>query len=110
MVCQKLKILFLEPSNTSANFNLGLLLAEKGKTAEAEDRAGALAVLNQQVRQQATNQDIYFLLGDLYEKSGQPSNAKKIYQQALADQKLPAAAKPGFAARLRDVGGPARKR
>ena len=64
---------------------------------------GALAVLKQQVKQQATNQDIYLLLGELYEKSGQPGKAKKIYQQALADQNLPAAAKPRFGAKLQNL-------
>jgi hypothetical protein len=50
------------------------------------------------------------LLGELYEKSGQPGRAQKIYQQALADQNLPAAAKPQFGAKLQNVSGETGKR
>ena len=78
-------------------------------TRKASD-AGALAVLNQQVKQQATNPEIYLLLGELYEKSGQPAKARKVYQQALADQNLPAAAKTRFGDKLQALSARSEKR
>jgi Tfp pilus assembly protein PilF len=61
----------------------------------------ATEILNRQVQQKTTAPDIYFLLGELYEKSGRQEAAKKVYQQALTDEGLPKTVRPDFAAKLR---------
>ncbi|MBI4644659.1 MAG: hypothetical protein HY743_13250 [Deltaproteobacteria bacterium] len=53
------------------------------------------------MRQNAASADIYFLLGDLYEKMAKPEAAKKIYRQALADAGLPPGVKNHFQTELR---------
>ncbi len=64
----------LRPQDPKYAFTLAYFLNQKG------DRTGALDVLNQQVKQQAANPDIYLLLGELYEQSGQTGKAKQVYQ------------------------------
>jgi tetratricopeptide (TPR) repeat protein len=85
----------LQPLNPKYAFTLAFYLRHQG------DVRGAIEVLNRQVQQKRTTPDIYFLLGELYEKSGQPEAAKKVYQQALADEGLPKDVKSHFETKLR---------
>ena len=94
----------LRPQEPQYAFTLAYFLNQKG------ERASALAVLDQQVQQEAANAEIYLLLGGLYEQSGQPGKARKVYQQALADQNLPAAAKTRFGDKLQALNARSEKR
>ena len=87
----------LRPQDPKYAFTLAYFLNQQG------DRTGALNVLNQQVKQQAANPDIYLLLGELYEQSGQTGKAKQVYQTAIADQNLPPAARPRFEGKLQGL-------
>jgi Tfp pilus assembly protein PilF len=84
----------LQPLNPKYAFTLAFYLRQQG------DVRGAIEVLNRQVQQKKTTPDIYFLLGELYEKTDQPEAAKKVYQQALADEGLPKGVKYNFKTRL----------
>lgn len=89
------RALALQPLNPKYAFSLAFYLRRQG------DARGAVEVLNRQVQQKRTTPDIYFLLGELYEKMDQPAAAKKVYQQALADEGLPKNVRPNFATKLR---------
>jgi predicted negative regulator of RcsB-dependent stress response len=52
------------------------------------------------MRQKAANAEVYSLLGDIYEKTGKPAAAKKVYRQALADAGMPPGVKQHFQAKL----------
>ncbi len=60
----------LRPQDAKYAFTLAYFLNQKG------DRAGALTVLSQQVQQQSANPQVYLLLGELYEKSSQPTKSQ----------------------------------
>ncbi len=93
----------LRPFDPKYAFTLSYYLNQQG------DQTGALTVLNQQVQQKAANSEVYFLLGEIHEKSGQPEKAQQVYEQALSDPKLSPAAKLRFGARLQALrAGPAK--
>ena len=85
----------LQPLNPKYAFTLAFYLRHQGDIREA------IEVLNKQVQQKRTTPDIYFLLGELYEKTGQPEAAQKVYQQALGDEGLLKTVRPNFATKLR---------
>jgi Flp pilus assembly protein TadD len=82
------------PQDPKYAFTLAYFLNQQG------DLTGALTVLNQQVQLKTANPDVYFLLGELYESSGQPAKARQVYEQAFSDYRLPPAARPRFGAKL----------
>jgi tetratricopeptide (TPR) repeat protein len=85
----------LRPQVPKYAFSLAFYLRQQGNA------QGAIEVLNRQVQQKATSADIYFLLGELYEKMAKPEAAKGVYQQALADTGLPKGVKYHFETKLR---------
>ncbi|MFZ5450811.1 MAG: tetratricopeptide repeat protein [Thermodesulfobacteriota bacterium] len=85
----------LRPQAPKYAFSLAFYLRQQG------DLAGAVAVLNRQVQRQAASADIYFLLGELYEKTARPEAAQGVYRQALADKGLPSGIKHLFETKLR---------
>jgi tetratricopeptide (TPR) repeat protein len=85
----------LRPQVPKYAFSLSFYLRQQG------DLSGAIAVLDRQVQQKAASADIYFLLGELYEKMAQPEAAKGVYQKALADKGLPKGVKYHFETKLR---------
>jgi tetratricopeptide (TPR) repeat protein len=85
----------LRPQFPKYAFTLAFYLRQQG------DSAGAIALLDRQVHENAASADIYFLLGDLYEKTDRPEAAQGIYRQALADEGLPPGVKYNFQAKLR---------
>jgi tetratricopeptide (TPR) repeat protein len=87
------------PQNPKYAFTLAYYLNQEG------DRTGALTVLNQQVQQKTASHEVYVLLREIYEKSGQPEQAQQVYEQALADPKLVPAAKTRFGAKLQALRG-----
>lgn len=84
----------LQTLNPKYAFTLAFYLRHQG------DVRGAIEVLNRQVQQKRTTPDIYFLLGELYEKTDQPEAAQKVYRQALADEGLPKGVKNNFKTKL----------
>ena len=85
------------------------ILPSRCKTARCEeprdhlrngDTQEALRVLKGQVQQKATSANIYFLLGEIYEKLSRPGAAKAVYQKALADKGLSQKAKYHFQTKL----------
>ncbi|MDD2904262.1 MAG: tetratricopeptide repeat protein [Syntrophales bacterium] len=84
-----------QPENPRYAFTLAFYLRQQGNIPQA------MTVLAKQVRQHAANADIYFLLGELYEKTGRPEAAKGVYRQALADKGLPESVKHRFEIKLR---------
>jgi tetratricopeptide (TPR) repeat protein len=83
-----------QPQNAKYAFTYAYYLNQQGNL------PGAIAVLEGQVRQKAANAEVYSLLGDIYEKTGKPAAAKKVYRQALADAGMPPGVKQHFQAKL----------
>ena len=84
----------LRPQVPKYAFSLAFYLRQQG------DVKGAIKVLKRQVQRKGASADIYFLLGDLYEKMAKPEAAKRLYQKALADKGLPEKAKYHFKTKL----------
>jgi tetratricopeptide (TPR) repeat protein len=84
----------LRPRVPKYSFSLAFYLRQQGNEKEA------IEVLNQQVQQKATSADIYFLLGELYEKTDRPEAAMEVYQKALADKGLPNGIRHHFETRI----------
>lgn len=87
----------LRPREQKYSFSLAYYLTQQG------DLQRAIKILKRQVQQKGTSPDTYLLLGKLYEQTGRPGAAKRIYQQALADEGLPSGVKQRFETKLQGL-------
>jgi tetratricopeptide (TPR) repeat protein len=85
----------LRPQVPKYAFSLAFYLRQQG------NNQGAIEVLKRQVQRKGTSANIYFLLGEIYEKMAQLEAAERVYQKALADKGLPRSVKHHFETKLR---------
>ncbi len=84
----------LEPANPRYVYTLAFFLVQDAKTDEA------VRVLADAVRRRPAYPPLYDLLGRLYEDGGRRREARAVYEQAAADERLPPAVRSGFARRM----------
>ena len=80
--CRKATV--LRPQEPKYAFTLGFYLNQKG------DTATAIKVLNSVIAKYPLYPDSYLLLGGIYEKQGNRSEAERVYGKALAVEGIPA--------------------
>jgi predicted Zn-dependent protease len=93
--CRKASI--LQPENHRYVYTYAFFLRQSGSTEQA------VKVLRDITDKQIPYPDAYFLLGDIYEKQQNFSNARDIYSTALALPGLSEQQRYGFAARLQQI-------
>jgi len=93
--CRKASI--LEPDNPKYAYTYAFYLRQGG----SGDRA--IEVLRSLTDKQVPYAEAYFLLGDIYEKQQQFSEARDVYSAALVLQGISEQQRYGFAARIRQI-------
>ena len=87
----------LEPANPRYVYTLAFFLVQDGSTDEA------VTVLAAAVRRRPAYPPLYDLLGRLYEDAGRRGAARKVYEQAATEVRMPPAARAQFARRLEQL-------
>ncbi|MHC5094193.1 MAG: tetratricopeptide repeat protein [Planctomycetota bacterium] len=85
----------LQPNNARYAYTLAFYLHQAKRTPEV------FAVLEPFVGQKTTEVNIYSMLGDLYEQSGDITAAVRVYKTAAENSQLPPQVRSGFDAQIR---------
>jgi len=87
----------LEPANPRYVYTLAFFLSQARRADEA------VTVLADAVRRRLAYPPLYDLLGRLYEDGGKRDAARRVYEQAATEVRLPPAARAQFALRLEQL-------
>jgi tetratricopeptide (TPR) repeat protein len=87
----------LEPGNAKYTHTLAFFLREKGEV----DRA--IEILRDLIDRQGSAIDAYLLLGEIYERKGERTEAAEVYRRALAVPDLPLSIQSQLKAKVRSL-------
>jgi len=89
----------LRPQDVRYGYTLGFFLNQQGKIPEAVQALGTV------IQFAPPSSEAYVLLGSIYERSGRWTEARGVYQRAVANAHLPEPERMQFSARERQLPG-----